>query len=103
MPRFAFARMAPLTLRQAAAVFLCAVFALLCLAKARLIGDGVEYLAMAQAIVAHGSPELRRTDIDAFRAMPPKALARGKLDPDSLEAALDRVEREGGIVLGFAR
>lgn len=88
---------------RAAAAFLCAVFALLCLAKARLIGDGLEYLAMAQGFVAHGSPDLRRTDIDAFRAMPPQALARGKLDPDALAAAAQRIEREGAIVLGFAR
>lgn len=86
-----------------AALFLCTVFALLCLAKARLIGDGIEYLAMSQGFVAHGSPDLRRTDIETFKAMPAQALARGRLDPDSLAAASERVEREGAIVLGFAR
>lgn len=86
-----------------AALILCTVFALLCLAKARLIGDGIEYLAMSQGFVAHGSPDLRRTDIAAFAAMPPQALARGRLDPDSLAAASERIEREGAIVLGFAR
>lgn len=101
MSRFSAARMTSFAPR--AALLLCAVFALLCLAKVRLTGDGLEYLAMSQGFVAHGSPELRRTDIEAFRAMPPQALARGRLDPGSLAAAFERIEREGAIVLGFAR
>lgn len=93
MPRFA----------RATAVFLCTAFALLCLAKARLIGDGIEYLAMAQGFAAHGSPELRQSGIDALRAMPSEALARGKADPAILEQALAQAGREGVIVHGFAR
>ncbi|MCA1245898.1 hypothetical protein [Massilia sp. MS-15] len=93
---------APLYARIAFAV-LCAVFALACLAKARLIGDGMEYLAMAQGFVAHGSPELRRSDVEAFKAMPPHALARARLQPGMLEPALERIERDGDIVHGFAR
>jgi hypothetical protein len=90
-------------LPRAIAFLLCALFVLVCLSKARLIGDGMEYLAMAQGFVAHGSPELRQSDIAAFKAMPPKALARGRLEPDVLAQAFDRVKREGSIDIGFAR
>lgn len=58
---------------------------------------------MAQGFVAHGSPELRRSDVDALGAMPPQALARGHLRPEVLGAAIERIEREGTIVHGFAR
>lgn len=101
MPRTAIAAMAPLV--RAAALFLCAVFALLCLAKARLIGDGMEYLTMAQGFVAHGSPELRRSDVDAIKAMPPPALKRGGLPVDMLERTYQRVAHEGAIEGGYAR
>ncbi|SFC78606.1 hypothetical protein [Massilia yuzhufengensis] len=90
-------------LARLAAIFLCAVFAVLCLAKARLIGDGLEYLAMVQGFVAHGSPELRRTDVDAFAAMPPPALARALLKPAMLDGAIERLERGAIVELGFAR
>lgn len=96
MPRFVSAQ-------RAALAVLCALFALFCLGKARLIGDGMEYLAMAQGFVAHGSPELRRSDVADFAAMPPKALARAGLHPPMLLEAIDRIEREGAIVHGFAR
>lgn len=82
---------------------LCLLFALFCLAKARLVGDGMEYLAMAQGFVAHGSPELRRSDVADFQAMPPKALARARLDPAILPEAIERIENNGEIVYGFAR
>jgi hypothetical protein len=88
---------------RAIAFLLCAVFALVCLSKARLIGDGMEYLAMAQGFVAHGSPELRPSDIAALKAMPPKALARARLEPDVLAQAFEHVRGEGSIELGFAR
>ncbi len=103
MPRFAFASM---PLARAAVVFLCTAFALLCLSKARLIGDGIEYLAMAQGFAAHASPDLRRSDVAALEELPPKALARGRLQPQALGSALDRLEyaeRDGAIVHGFAR
>jgi len=98
MPRSTFA-----LFQRAAVAGLCLLFALFCLAKARLIGDGMEYLAMAQGFVAHGSPELRRGDVADFAAMPPKALARAGLHPPMLLEAIDRIEREGAIVHGFAR
>ncbi len=101
MPRLAFAR-APLLARTLAA-FLCALFALLCLSKARLIGDGMEYLTMAQGFIAHGSPELRRSDVEAIKAMPPAALARGGLPADLLERTYERVAKEGAIEGGYAR
>ncbi|MCD2516569.1 hypothetical protein LQ564_09630 [Massilia sp. G4R7] len=101
MPRFAFLRPAPLA--RIAVLLLCAAFALLCLARARLIGDGMEYLAMAQGFVVHGSPDLRRADVAALQAMPPKALARGGLEPRMLDDAIGRIERDGVIVHGFAR
>ncbi|MGH8855741.1 MAG: hypothetical protein ACREWI_15875, partial [Telluria sp.] len=86
-----------------AAIVLCAVFALLCLSKARLIGDGLEYVAMAQGFVAHGSPELRRTDAAAFRETPPAALTRARLQPGMLDQALDRLEAGATVEYGFAR
>ncbi|MGI4718946.1 MAG: hypothetical protein ACRYGO_03665 [Janthinobacterium lividum] len=88
---------------RAVLLFLCAAFAILCLSKARLIGDGLEYLAMAQGFTAHASPELRRSDVAAFQAMPPKALARGRLEPAGLEAVVGRIARDGAIERGFAR
>lgn len=88
---------------RAAALFLCAVFALLCLSKARLIGDGMEYLTMAQGFVAHASPELRRSDVDAIEAMPPQALARGGLPSGMLARTYERVAHETPIDGGYAR
>jgi len=79
------------------------VFAILCLAKARIIGDGLEYLAMTQGFAAHGSPDLRRSDVKDFRAMPPAALERGRLRPEVLDGALDRTLRGGTIDAGFVR
>jgi len=93
--------MAPLA--RAAAIVLCAVFALLCLSKARLIGDGMEYLTMAQGFVAHGSPELRPSDVEAIRTMPAQALKRGGLPVDLLERTHARVAHEGAIEGGYAR
>ncbi len=84
-------------------LLLCALFAVLCLSKARIIGDGLEYLAMTQGFAAHGSPELRRADAEAFKAMPPKALERARLRPDIMDGAIARIEAEGVIELGFAR
>lgn len=89
--------------RRIALAFVCAAFAVLCLSKARLIGDGMEYLMMAQGFVAHGSPELRRADVAALAGLPPQALARGRLQPGLLDAAIPRIERDGEIVHGFAR
>lgn len=93
--------MAPLA--HAAALVLCTVFAVLCLSKALLIGDGMEYLTMAQGFVAHGSPELRQSDVDAIKAMPPAALKRGGLPVDMLERTYGRVAHEGAIEGGYAR
>jgi hypothetical protein len=101
MPSIVLAR--PALLPRIALLLLCGLFALLCLAKARLIGDGMEYLAMAQGFVIHGTPELRRENVAAFEAMPPKALARGGLEPGMLREAIGRIEGEGAIVHGFAR
>ena len=101
MPALPYARMARVP--HGLAIFLCAVFAVMCLSKARLIGDGLEYLTMAQGFVAHGSPELRRSDVDAFHAMPARALARGGLQPQSLHGAIDRLEQGATVELGYAR
>ena len=98
--RLASARTRPFA--HALALVLCAAFALLCLSKARLIGDGMEYLTMAQGFVAHGSPELRASDVAAIKAMPPAALARGGLPVDLLEGTHQRVA-QGAIEGGYAR
>ena len=101
MPAFPHARMARIV--HGFAWGLCAVFAILCLSKARLIGDGLEYLTMAQGFVAHGSPELRRSDVDAFQAMPAQALARARLQPAMMHGAIDRLEQGATVELGYAR
>lgn len=90
-------------LRRWAAILLCAVFALLCLGKARQMGDGIEYLAMAQGFAARGSPDLRPSDIAALEALPPAALQRGRLKPELLAPAYERIVRDGVIEHGFAR
>lgn len=84
-------------------LLLCALFAIVCLSKARIIGDGLEYLAMSQGFAAHGSPELRRSDVADFKAMPARALERARLRPESMDGAIERIEGEGAIELGFAR
>ncbi|MCC2974514.1 hypothetical protein [Massilia sp. IC2-476] len=105
MPRIALATSTAI-MRKAASIgaaFLFAVFAVLCLSKARLIGDGMEYLTMAQGFVAHASPELRQSDVDAIGAMPPGALTRGGLPPQLLADTYRRVAHDTPIDGGYAR
>ncbi|OON63242.1 hypothetical protein B0920_07530 [Massilia sp. KIM] len=82
---------------------LFAVFAAASLTRARLTGDGLEYLLMSQALVAHGSPEVRESDLAALAALPAKARERARLDPGRWQEAMTRVRRDGALELGFAR
>lgn len=84
-------------------IALFAVFAVASLTRARLSGDGLEYLLMSQALVAHASPDIRDADIAAIAALPARARARAQIQPESWKDPMTRIRRDGALELGFAR
>lgn len=89
--------------RRVVLVLLFAMLALSSLLKARLTGDGLEYLMMTQSLVAHQSVDLRESDIEALAALKPRTLQRASLNPAAMKDAMTRIRRDGAIELGFAR
>jgi hypothetical protein len=70
--------------------------------RSRLEGDGYEYLLTARAFASHGSPDIRRSDLDALLRLPPtffSDVAAGRIPLEHLSAAVSRGEERivGGV------
>ncbi len=89
-------------LKSHAGLLALLLLSLVILAKARLIGDGNEYLLMSHALLEHGTVDIRAADVDYFLHLPPEQQARIPVPQETYSQLRKEMDSpKPGIVAGF--